>query len=643
MPKWGLSERQRSAGPWGLPELLLRPTKVITDPVHADIYITELERRLIDSPPLQRLRRVRQLGNAHLVYPSATHTRFSHSIGALRVAQDLIDAVADNRDGPHHDRDLLDEWAESPNLAGGVRKIDICLAEAATLARLGALLHDICHVPLGHTIEDDLKVLTRHDQNLVRFRRMWDRLEGEARDAIGDAKSVVNPSGPSLLEELTQLILSSNDDLKVESSYPFVADIVGNTICADLIDYLQRDHMFTGLPFAVGDRFLDSFYVVDSHHLHYPKRMAVKISRSNRPRTDITTELVKYLQFRYELTERVLTHHTKVAADAMVGKLLEMWSEVVWLDLVQERYPEQYKVAGPEDLDAIQQSIAEAFPEEVSDVSGISPSGRASQYVGNKALAELDTLVKAQLEDHFLRLSDDGLLEHLAILATSGPPSRRTKAVSHLASAVLHRKLFKLIGHAESQADLALAEEKYVKFGSPEARRELERAAANEASLQHGYEVVVWLPSPDMKLKVAGVLVDNGNGIAPLDRLSDAGRRIVSQHKDLWSVGIYADLDVQTLDGVERAEEVLGSIKDQTDLHIVQWDGKVARSLEELLFDRIANRARLTEADIAALRTLAVPALEGPNNFRARMNMLWEAGIQAGIIEEESGFNDGGI
>jgi HD superfamily phosphohydrolase len=51
----------------------------------------ELERRLVDSPPFQRLRRVKQLGSTHLVHPGATHTRFSHSLGAVAVAQMLID------------------------------------------------------------------------------------------------------------------------------------------------------------------------------------------------------------------------------------------------------------------------------------------------------------------------------------------------------------------------------------------------------------------------------------------------------------------------------------------------------------------------------------------------------------------------
>src|SRR5215217_9241066 len=103
MPEWGFTEGQRTLDetPWGLPELVLRPGKVHTDPVHGDVYLTVLEQWLVDTPPFQRLRRVRQLGTTHLVYPGATHTRFSHSLGTVRVVQNLLDAVISQRDGLH--------------------------------------------------------------------------------------------------------------------------------------------------------------------------------------------------------------------------------------------------------------------------------------------------------------------------------------------------------------------------------------------------------------------------------------------------------------------------------------------------------------------------------------------------------------
>jgi HD superfamily phosphohydrolase len=158
--------------------------------------VNVLEAQLLDSPPMQRLRRVRQLGTTHLVYPAATHSRLSHALGALRAAQDLLDAVADNRTGPRHTPDLLDEWDKLGSLPDGTPVLAARFAEATVLARLGALLHDFCHVPLGHTIEDDLKVLVAHDGNAPRFNRLWKRIDEPARRPIERGASRFPESTP---------------------------------------------------------------------------------------------------------------------------------------------------------------------------------------------------------------------------------------------------------------------------------------------------------------------------------------------------------------------------------------------------------------------------------------------------------------
>ena len=178
MPKWGLTATQRQLRPWGLDAALLQADKVVTDPIHGDIYLSRLERWVADSPPMQRLRRVRQLGTTHLVYPGATHSRFSHSLGALRVAQDLLDAVIDQRHGPLVAKDLFSEWEADPE------QYELRVAEATVLARLGALLHDLGHVPFGHTIEDDLGILEAHDKNITRYNTLWSRFPEKLRNAL---------------------------------------------------------------------------------------------------------------------------------------------------------------------------------------------------------------------------------------------------------------------------------------------------------------------------------------------------------------------------------------------------------------------------------------------------------------------------
>src|SRR5919197_2710327 len=100
----------------------------ITDPVHKYIRFSEVEKQVIDSPAFQRLRRIKQLAGAHLVYPSAQHSRFEHSMGAMHVAGLAGDRLFS-----------LNELA------------DLDLVQQL---RIASLLHDIGHGPFSHLSEE---------------------------------------------------------------------------------------------------------------------------------------------------------------------------------------------------------------------------------------------------------------------------------------------------------------------------------------------------------------------------------------------------------------------------------------------------------------------------------------------------------
>ena len=103
------------------------PAVSIRDPIHGFIRGDQLEKALIDSRPLQRLRSIRQLGFANLVFPGAEHSRFSHVLGAMHLAGRVYDALAMHSDG------LLDPDRRSQD---------------RRLVRLAALMHDVGHAPL---------------------------------------------------------------------------------------------------------------------------------------------------------------------------------------------------------------------------------------------------------------------------------------------------------------------------------------------------------------------------------------------------------------------------------------------------------------------------------------------------------------
>ena len=92
----------------------------IKDPVHGYVYITESEKNIIDSYPMQRLRRLRQLAGSEYVYPGANHTRFEHCLGVMFLSGEVLE-------NPNVSRCVTDE------------EVDMC--------RISALLHDAGHGP----------------------------------------------------------------------------------------------------------------------------------------------------------------------------------------------------------------------------------------------------------------------------------------------------------------------------------------------------------------------------------------------------------------------------------------------------------------------------------------------------------------
>src|SRR5689334_24517874 len=107
----------------------MAPT-IIRDPLWKNIRLDETALRLVDSAPFQRLRYVRQLGLAHLVYPGATHSRFEHALGAYYLARLTVR--------------FLDDAGELEGIAEGEKRITIA----------AALLHDIGHYPFSHALEE---------------------------------------------------------------------------------------------------------------------------------------------------------------------------------------------------------------------------------------------------------------------------------------------------------------------------------------------------------------------------------------------------------------------------------------------------------------------------------------------------------
>jgi len=179
---------------------LNRTMKAIKDPVHGYIQVEPELLTLLDSPQVQRLRYIRQLGFSFLVYPGANHTRFEHSLGAMYLAS------------------LMAAQIELPR-------------EESLMVMSAALLHDIGHGPYSHAIEG-----------------LTEEILGRSHT---DVRSLI--SGTELGSSLEDNGISPDEVCSmIEGTHP-LASIIHGELDVDRMDYLLRDAHYTGVPYGTVD------------------------------------------------------------------------------------------------------------------------------------------------------------------------------------------------------------------------------------------------------------------------------------------------------------------------------------------------------------------------------------------------------
>lgn len=466
------------------PLIHLRYHKTLGIAVSGDVKLTRLEVEIIDSPDFQRLRRVQQLGPASWVYPTALHTRFDHSIGALKVADSMVTAIRESllQVDPKNFR------SPAPQPITNQQRI---------LARLYALLHDIPHVPFGHTLEDELHIFGSHDDiKHSDGRERFERLLGPDSD-IGN--KIKDHLGDKMYQRFRNIVERGKSDSLPVRDYEgdtfdeFVYYLVSDTVCADLIDYLERDSFFCNLSLPLHKRFLDYLYVadVDLEEYGYETRRRVVVRlwkpRDGEPRRDIMTDMAGLLDSRYKLAERVYFHHTKIIVGTMIGR-----------------------------------AVLEA-----------------------KRLGLLSSAEMLQFGDQTLL----GYLENPGDRGSKVPRRQREELalVSRLAKAVNSRDLHEqLHRYRKSEFGNGGRENCYNElikfFNNADSRRDFEDAMATTAGVGPG-DVLIYVAAPRMNKKIAKAVVDYNNEQILLKDIDDAilkarldttGRA----HEELWNADI---------------------------------------------------------------------------------------------------------
>lgn len=197
----------------------------ICDPIHSFIRYDEIEEKVIDSLPFQRLRYIRQMGVAYLIYPGAIHTRFEHSLGVMEIASRIYDS-------------LMRTYNLHPVSQGRVPLEEDERFYWRRILRIAALCHDMGHLPFSHTAEKFLltqgghEVKTREIIQSHYLRPLWKEISSER----------------NVEEDILKLSVGFETMTPWERVLSQV--ITDNNFGADRIDYLIRDATFTGVGYG---------------------------------------------------------------------------------------------------------------------------------------------------------------------------------------------------------------------------------------------------------------------------------------------------------------------------------------------------------------------------------------------------------
>jgi HD superfamily phosphohydrolase len=259
--------------------------KIIIDPVHGDIGLSELETKLIDTPTFQRLRKIKQLAFASMVYPNASYSRFAHSIGVLHVTSRVIDAF--RRNGHLQDDEDVQKH------------------------RIAALLHDIGHYPYSHLMESI----------------GWDRyISMYLAEKNGKEKGTAQCIDPYPdHEEVARLIVTKRGDIKdllevhgidpeeiaaiIEGKYTGI-NLLHKSLDVDRMDYLVRDSLNTGVPYGQ----IDINYILNNLDVTENKEIVLNA------KARISAEHL--LVSRYFMFNAVYLHKTVFAFEEVVRRII---------------------------------------------------------------------------------------------------------------------------------------------------------------------------------------------------------------------------------------------------------------------------------------------------------------------------------
>lgn len=283
------------------------------DPIHGFIHVNDVELRVIDTPPIQRLRDIHQLALTSYIYPGATHRRFEHSLGVMELAGRIFDRLANPLNVTDGIRDTLQPLFSNGS-SGYWRSV----------VRVAALCHDIGHAPFSHAAEELFPLdgegrRIKHEQitrKLIlsdEMESVWEEFDPPLRGldiadiATGD---FVDPKKQLLKEILSEIV-------------------IGDVFGADRIDYLLRDSFHAGVSYGRfdHDRMLETLRILEPNSTDQEARHRLSIGiEAGGIRTAEGLLLARYFmwdQVYLHRKRRILDHHLKMYMKPFLKELYE--------------------------------------------------------------------------------------------------------------------------------------------------------------------------------------------------------------------------------------------------------------------------------------------------------------------------------
>jgi uncharacterized protein len=257
----------------------------IKDPVHGYVYITEAEKDIIDSFPMQRLRRLRQLAGSEYVYPGANHTRFEHCVGVMYLAGKVVE-------NPHISHIVEDD------------EVDVC--------RISALLHDVGHGPFSHVFE---QLLIKDLQKTHEDISSWIIQKSEVGDKL--SKMGFKPC------EVSGLAVGKLQ----KPGKAFLNQIISSAVDVDKQDFIVRDTYHTGAEYG----FIDIFRLIHALDV-LGENLAVELGA--------LSALEAFMIARIESFKSIYFHRVGRAAQIMLANAMEKANAE--LGLTAFNSPEEY-------------------------------------------------------------------------------------------------------------------------------------------------------------------------------------------------------------------------------------------------------------------------------------------------------------